>query len=327
MSGELSQDHTCHNQNLGFTMIKYIVWFSVILIFLLSSNLVSAAFTCNAIAECTEQIYESFTQTFNSLTYNITAVAQTNANSLGPAYFLNGMTSTANGLYWYQVGLAYNVPNPSNGLYHGFHFAYDVFGPAGEPLVNQANITLNFSSPGVYMGDKVQLKLYPLNGNIIMNAIDITDGATAQEANSAYGANSFVDVLFSSNNPSYYPGYWTGPMTEQNYYSNYLGGEQQVAYANSTNTLNSTWLVNDESPIWSDNSIYGSTYTKIPSLSNSFNSLSYNGTFQQANSIIYITGNYPLSANAPTVIGSATGVYRGKTIGVTEANGTVISMC
>jgi hypothetical protein len=55
-----------------------------------------------------EQIGATFTQDVAALTYNVTAVAQTDSDGYGPAYILNGLTSAG---YWYQVGLSWHWPN------------------------------------------------------------------------------------------------------------------------------------------------------------------------------------------------------------------------
>ena len=52
-----------------------------------------------------EQLGTTFTQNFASITYNVTAVAQSDTNGYGPAYLLNGLGSTG---YWYQVGISYD---------------------------------------------------------------------------------------------------------------------------------------------------------------------------------------------------------------------------
>ncbi|MGA2199413.1 MAG: hypothetical protein ABSG45_05695, partial [Nitrososphaerales archaeon] len=71
-----------------------------------------------------EQIGMTFTQSFTSLEYNVTAVAQTDpALDTGPGYLLNGLSNTG---YWYQVGLSWNwSPGQTPGT--GFDMNYEVF--------------------------------------------------------------------------------------------------------------------------------------------------------------------------------------------------------
>ena len=73
-----------------------------------------------------EQIGTTFTQDLTSLTYNVTALAQVDADGYGPAYIMNGLTTAG---YWYQVGISYHWPS-SGGTYDPtFGFSYQVFGP------------------------------------------------------------------------------------------------------------------------------------------------------------------------------------------------------
>ena len=63
-----------------------------------------------------QQVSMIFTQDFQALSYNVTAVSQTDSSGYGPAYLLNGLSDTG---YWYQVGLAYNWPLASGNGYEG----------------------------------------------------------------------------------------------------------------------------------------------------------------------------------------------------------------
>jgi len=45
-----------------------------------------------------EQLGTTFTQDFSSLAYNVTALAQADADGYGPGYLLNGLTPEG---YWY----------------------------------------------------------------------------------------------------------------------------------------------------------------------------------------------------------------------------------
>ena len=50
-----------------------------------------------------EQIGITFAQSFNSIAYNVTALAQSDTDGYGPAYLLNGLSD---GGYWYQIGIS-----------------------------------------------------------------------------------------------------------------------------------------------------------------------------------------------------------------------------
>src|SRR5439155_18815347 len=78
-----------------------------------------------------EQLGTTFTQSFASITYNVTAVAQSDTNGYGPAYLLNGLGSTG---YWYQVGISYDWPFTAGGYNPGFGMNYEVFDSQGASV-------------------------------------------------------------------------------------------------------------------------------------------------------------------------------------------------
>ena len=71
-----------------------------------------------------EQLGTTFTQSFVSIAYNVTAVAQSDTNGYGPAYLLNGLGSTG---YWYQVGISYDWPFTAGGYNAGLRMNYELF--------------------------------------------------------------------------------------------------------------------------------------------------------------------------------------------------------
>src|SRR5207247_2436595 len=75
-----------------------------------------------------EQLGTTFTQSFTSIAYNLTAVEQSDSNGYGPAYLLNGLGSTG---YWYQIGLSYDWPYVAGGYNPGFAMIYEVFSSTG----------------------------------------------------------------------------------------------------------------------------------------------------------------------------------------------------
>lgn len=75
-----------------------------------------------------EQLGLTFTQSFTSLEYNVTAVEQTDPTLAdGPAYLLNGLSDVG---YWYQVGVSWNW-NPGTNPGTGFDMNFEVFDSAG----------------------------------------------------------------------------------------------------------------------------------------------------------------------------------------------------
>ncbi|MGI0085311.1 MAG: hypothetical protein ACREBQ_09540 [Nitrososphaerales archaeon] len=101
-----------------------------------------------------EQIGETFTQSFTSMAYNVTAMAQVDSDGYGPAYLLNGLSDVG---YWYQVGLAYDW----DGTASGFVLAYEVFNSTGGSIfpTNGGGGVASFSG-AVNQGDTVLLNLY-----------------------------------------------------------------------------------------------------------------------------------------------------------------------
>ncbi|MDA4136113.1 MAG: hypothetical protein OK449_03815 [Thaumarchaeota archaeon] len=188
-----------------------------------------------------EQLGVTFTQSFTSMAYNVTAVEQTDPTlGTGPAYLLNGVSGTG---YWYQVGLSWNW-NPGSDPGTGFAMSYEVFGPQGDSLfpTNGNGGLLDFSG-AVNQGDNVLLNLYFNSGAVIMQAHDYNTGASASESYTAKGASSFQgDTLGNANNN----GFFTGLMTEWYHPQVYASNEKEVVYIESNFAISSAWMWMDE---------------------------------------------------------------------------------
>ncbi len=258
-----------------------------------------------------EQMLEVFGQNYTSLSYNVNAIVQSDADNFGAYYLLNGYTDAG---YWYQAGIEWNVTATSN----TFIFAYEVANPSGSYLTPNVVVLIPFSKT-VTPNDNILIAMKVHDGNVIMNATDENNGAFAAANLISLDIPSNAITFVGTNSLTNQYGYFTGLMTEQPHSEAYTGTEQPVTYdmymmsnALSTAILGSIeyWSIQANSISFASNAI-------------TFQSFIYNGTYQKANAIEYITGNYPLSANTPTVIGSATGVYRGKFIGITEVNSIV----
>src|SRR5260370_24825498 len=72
-----------------------------------------------------EQLGTTFTQSFASLAYNVTAVAQSDTDGYGPAYLLNGLGSGSTG-YWYQVAISFDWPLIAVGDSAGFGMNFEL---------------------------------------------------------------------------------------------------------------------------------------------------------------------------------------------------------
>ncbi len=187
-----------------------------------------------------EQLGMTFTQSFASLAYNVTAVPQADSDGYGPAYLLNGLSNDG---YWYQVGLSYNWPNANGGYDPGFNFNYEVFNSAKKSIypTNGGGGLESFSGT-VNSGDLVLLSLY-LNGiDVDMSAKDWNTGAVAHVSYPDSQTSSFTGL----SSPSNVNGFFSGLMTEWYHAIPYSGDETQVTYSDYTFGLSSAWMWMDE---------------------------------------------------------------------------------
>ena len=191
-----------------------------------------------------EQIGLTFTQSFVSLSYNVTAVAQTDQNGYGPAYLLNGLTDTG---YWYQVGLSYDWPYTTGGYYNGFAMNYEVFSPQKTPVYPGSGGGLASLSGPVNPNDKVLLSLSIKGGFVVMSVYDWNTGATATQRFSSESSSYFEGLTSGNSNQN---GFFTGLMTEQYHTTEYTGGEEQVTFTESESPISSAWMWIDE---WNTN--------------------------------------------------------------------------
>jgi hypothetical protein len=133
-----------------------------------------------------QQVLLVFSQDFSSLSYNVTAVPQSDSSGFGPAYLLNGHSDSG---YWYQVGLAYDWPLASGTSYDaGFHFTWEVFDPNGTTN----NPTLRNVPENVNANDTVGLSLYFSAGSVVMSSFDYNTGASSSHSYTAGGGSRFV---------------------------------------------------------------------------------------------------------------------------------------
>ena len=264
-----------------------------------------------------EQIGLTFTDTFTSLQYNVTAVAQTDSDGYGPAYLLNGLTDMG---YWYQVGLSWDW-NPGTVPGTGFSMSYEVFDSDGNsifPTTGQGGL-LSYSG-GVNSGDTVELSLSFLSGTVLMYSSDLNTGANASITYSAEGASEFVGLLTPSNQN----GFFTGLMTEEYHSSAYLGNVLGVNYS-ATTPLGNGFLWADEFTVAPRSTIFfGSKFVSFlnPGQVQSF---AKNGTTEYADAHFLVTGTLheiPLTLSYSVVGGGSR--YSGPTLAYMR-NGTMVS--
>src|SRR5205823_15073949 len=136
-----------------------------------------------------EQLGTTFTQSFVSIAYNVTAVAQSDTYGYGPAYLLNGLSSSG---YWSQIGISYDWPFTAGGYNPGFGMNYEVFDSQGASVFPSSGGGL--SSIQVNPGDIVLLNLYFSGRNVVMLARDWNTGSSASQTFSSAGVTSLLGL-------------------------------------------------------------------------------------------------------------------------------------
>lgn len=237
-----------------------------------------------------EQVGVTFTQNFSKLAFNVTAVAFTDPDGVGPGYLVNGLTDQG---YWYQVGLSYNWPHAISGFNPGFSMNYEVF--------NNRGISIDPSNGGgglkpfngtVNAGDIVLLSLSFSSGSVIMRAMDWQTGAALSHSYSAQGS-TFVGLRSSLSSQL---GFFTGLMTEQYHSSAYYGTGLPVTYSETGVTLSSAWMWMDEWNTDTGKSVFRDSTTKTVPLDDSLSQyFSSNGTAEMANAHGLVTGLTPVT--------------------------------
>jgi hypothetical protein len=239
-----------------------------------------------------EQIANTFTQSFTSMAYNVTAVTQVDSDGCGPAYLLNGLSNVG---YWYQVGLAYNW----NCAASGFIMAYEVFNSNGVSIfpINGGGGTLGFTGT-VNAGDILLLNIFfgtgSYSGEVVMYSYDWNTGAYASETYTNEGASYFAGL---SNGAANANGFFTGLMTEQYHSSAYYGSEEFVSYSNHQYALPSAWQWIDEYNVATNQSVFYSASSSPVTFNNlhQLHLFSSNGATEYADAYVLDTGADPVS--------------------------------
>ncbi len=235
------------------------------------------------------QLGITFTQSFTSIEYNVTALAQTDPSlGTGPAYLVNGLSNAG---YWYQVGVSWDwSPGDTPGT--GFDMSYEVFDTMGNsifPADGQGGVEA-FSGP-VKAGDIILLDLYfsSATNNVVMLADDTDTGASASETYPSMGATYFTglpDFVANSN------GYFTGLMTEWYHGLPYFTNENSVVYFNPHSDLTSAWMWMDEFDANNNATVFASNTTSPISFTHpaALQGFSFNGTTEFADASEFVTG-------------------------------------
>ena len=249
-----------------------------------------------------EQVGVTFTQDFSKLAFNVTAVAFTDPDGVGPGYLVNGLTDYG---YWYQVGLSYNWPHTLGGFNPGFSMNYEVFDNTGvsiDPPSGGGGLK-PFNGP-VNAGDIVLLSLGFASGSVVMQAKDLETGAASSHSYSGKGS-TFVGLQSSLSSQL---GFFTGLMTEQYHVHPYYGTGLPVTYNETGVTLSSAWIWMDEWNTDTGQSVFRDNTTKPVKLDNSVSQyFTSNGTAEIANAHGLVTGLTPVALPTLDVSSQASG--------------------
>jgi parallel beta-helix repeat protein len=240
-------------------------------------------------ANLDEQLGLSLTQNFTSLAYNVTAIEQSDINGYGPAYLLNGLSSSG---YWYQVGLSWDWPYLGGGFNQGFHLNYEVTNSSGSSIFPASGSGLVDFSGTVNQRDTVLRTLNFSSGNVIMSGFDFNTSASAQQSYSSQGATSFSGTPYATTNSN---GFFTGLMTEWYHASEYLGNEAPVLYSESTSALSSAWMWMHEFNTTNRTQVFFDATTSPVLYTNptQFQSFFSHGAAEYSNGYQFITGGNP----------------------------------
>ncbi len=233
-----------------------------------------------------EQLGTTFTQSFTSITYNLTAVEQSDSNGYGPAYLLNGLGSTG---YWYQIGLSYDWPYVAGGYNPGFAMIYEVFSSTGGSVFPSSGGG-GLTSISLNPGDLILLSLYFSGRNVVMLAKDWNTSSTASETYGAQRATSFIGLTSDVANQN---GFFTGLMTEWYHADPYYGNEGEVLYSDYKFALSSAWMWMDEFNVANGQLLFSSqtsTAVTYSSSSDQLHQFSYNGTSEAGDAYEFVTG-------------------------------------
>ena len=176
----------------------------------------------------------AFTQSYSQIEFNVTAVAQCDANGYGPAYLLNGLSNTG---YWYQVGINWDWPLQSGGYVSGFGFVSEDWAPGG---LSRSPSSTPFSGT-VNQNDTVELSLSFSGGSVVASARDFNTSASASITYPANRATTFVGSQAQQSRLRFSfatRGYFTGLMTEWYHVSpNAEGPGLGVVYSESATPI------------------------------------------------------------------------------------------
>lgn len=237
----------------------------------------------------------AFAQSYSQLEFNVTAIAQCDANGYGPAYLVNGLTNTG---FWYQVGINWNWPLQSGGYTPGFGFVSEAWAPGG---LTRSPAAVAFSGT-VNEGDTIELSLTFSGGLVVASAVDLNTGASGSMSYPARGADSFIGSQEQESSERFSfatAGYFTGLMTEWYHVdASPTVDEEAVTYSENTTQIASATLGVGE---WDfSTAVPTSVFSNVANNGNPIDLASQPSQLQQ-----FTLNGYTLSADAYTFVTSS----------------------
>lgn len=235
-----------------------------------------------------EQAGATFTQDFTSLAFNVSAIAQTGPDGVGPAYLLNGLTNAG---YWYQVGLSWKWPSSNNVPLPGFNMNFEVFDQYGVSVL-PTNGGGGIDSIQVNAGDLVLLTLNFTGTDVLMQTTDWNTTSSTSEYYPSFGASYFMGLPNAVSSS----GFFTGLMTEEYHSSPYEGNTQLVVYQENNFNRTSTWLWVDEFNTNTFQPLFSENTTSPISVDNAstIQYFSFHGIAEAISAREFITGLLPI---------------------------------
>ena len=226
---------------IGGVILVVIIIFSVIASIPFQNNTGNLVYVAPTPYSFDEQIAVSFQNyEYSALSFNVTVTQQVDQNGLGPAYLLNGMTSSG---YWYQVGISYHwsVTLNNKTYYHNEYMgAMEIFAPNGTSIFLRGH---PYMFPlDIHAKDIVNLYMYIQNGTVYMGIYDFNTHAGKNITYSSFGSQYFV----CSNGPVSSQGFFTGIMTEFRHIHPYYANESKVVYTAVGGTIPYVCIAIDE---------------------------------------------------------------------------------
>ena len=156
---------------------------------------------------------------YTYLAFNVTGVAQTNKDKLGPIYVLSALTNKG---YWYRIGVSYNWSDHS-----GFQTSASRYDGLSENITLWSPLATNGAN------DTYTLRAYMADNQVVLDVHDLNTKQYTNYSYPAFNATYFVGGPYSNgfaNGSVNGYGEFTGLMTEQYADSNFTWIDKPAIY-------------------------------------------------------------------------------------------------